>query len=195
MTPDIITGVKGSFAARLTAPGTTQIHVQSATVSRHYTSHGWIFLQFLKLKLSFTVRNWKSSTRKKQFVKQEKIIASKCILFHCHIRRRIWLNRHKSFNQNKINEKNKQNHFSNRTQMKSFYCILPFGCFAIYIIYSFQSSPVGTLGLHQMATRLERWLCMEPQLSSPATQGILWWALGYESVCPMGFGVDHRSNV
>lgn len=61
--------------------------------------------------------------------------------------------------------------------------------------FLFQSSPVGTLELHQMATRLEHLLCMEPLPSSPATQDIPWWALGYESVCPMGFGVEVRSSV
>ena len=59
----------------------------------------------------------------------------------------------------------------------------------------FQSFPAGTWGLHQMVTRLGRWLCLEPQPFSPATQVIPWWALGYESACPMGFGVEHRSNV
>lgn len=60
---------------------------------------------------------------------------------------------------------------------------------------SLKSSPAGTLGLHQMATRSERWLSMEPLPFSPATQGILWWALGYESVCPTAFGVGLKSNV
>lgn len=57
-----------------------------------------------------------------------------------------------------------------------------------------KSSPARILGLHQTATRLEPWLCMEPRPFSPATQGTPWWALGYESVCPMAFGAEPKSS-
>lgn len=62
------------------------------------------------------------------------------------------------------------------------------------LLSSLKSSPAWTLVLHQTATRLEHWPCMEPLLFSPATQGIPWWALGYESVCPMAFGAELKSS-